>query len=73
MPIKEVFQIISKQKEIITISINSKTIDIYNDATDATAWFCSIPIKEWMGIKKYIDQQIKNNNDYQKNKKRKGY
>ena len=43
----------------IEVSGSDNNILIYNNATDATAWYVSINIEEWNKIKAFIDQKIK--------------
>lgn len=48
-----------KNSEDINVKVDNTFVCIYNNNTDATAWYVNICFEDWNDIKSWVDQQIK--------------
>jgi len=59
MPVKTVLEISGNgDSEDINVQVRNGNVSIYNNATDATAWYVDISLSDWEEIKKFVNNQL---------------
>jgi hypothetical protein len=55
---KEVLEVTRDDQEEIHVTVDDRSVLIYNTATDATAWYTKISLADWEAINKFVNQQL---------------